>query len=151
MSVIPAVEWWKQKDQEFKVILTYLASSKPAWDMHHPVSKREWEDTPCLQDENWELCTEPAKGSFKPPDTVKLLPLNCTLSTAVYKQLAAQLHLFVAWQGLRCRGKLVKKHVCFAPFIFCQINNWTLAWSPRGWKWGFPFHSCINAPDRSVS
>lgn len=39
--VISALERWKQKDQEFKVILVQIASLRPTWATCHSVSKKK--------------------------------------------------------------------------------------------------------------
>lgn len=41
MTVNSVLRQWKQEDQTFNIILSYLVSSKPAWAMLNPVSGRE--------------------------------------------------------------------------------------------------------------
>lgn len=43
LPAIPALERWKQKDPEFKAILTYTASSRPAWATQSLVKKKKEE------------------------------------------------------------------------------------------------------------
>ena len=39
--VIPVLGRWKQKDWEFKAILGYIVSMRPAWDLWKPVSQNQ--------------------------------------------------------------------------------------------------------------
>jgi hypothetical protein len=39
MAVVPALRKLRQEDQEFKAILSYIASAGPAWATQHPFSK----------------------------------------------------------------------------------------------------------------
>lgn len=41
MSVIPALGKQRLEDQKFKVILSYILGSRPAWPMLDPFSKKE--------------------------------------------------------------------------------------------------------------
>lgn len=41
MSVIPALGRQRLEDQKFKVILSYILGSRPAWPMLDPFSKKE--------------------------------------------------------------------------------------------------------------
>lgn len=40
MSVVPALERWRQKDQEFRSCLSCIASSGTAWDTGYPDSHK---------------------------------------------------------------------------------------------------------------
>lgn len=41
MPVIPALGKYRQNNQEFKVVLGYIVSLKPAWDSDDPVSDKQ--------------------------------------------------------------------------------------------------------------
>lgn len=47
--VMPALEIWRQKDQEFKVGLSYISSSRSAWVKRDPALK---ENSPKQSDNN---------------------------------------------------------------------------------------------------
>lgn len=47
LLVKPGLRKWSQEEQEFRVILSYFVSSRPAWGTQHPVLKK--------QNDNWVL------------------------------------------------------------------------------------------------